>query len=136
MTPDPIVRPGKAVGARPRPRPQAKTGGLLTKSVPNRPIGMLTKTEYEDDPILRPAETEAESVTSPLLDREETARYLKISIDMVDKLRGESQLRGTKIGNRVLYKIDLLNEFIDLNTDPPPSTGHLPPGPDSSDLGA
>lgn len=64
----------------------------------------------------------------PVLSRPEAARYLGISIRMLDRLKAERKIRATRIGRRVLYRLTVLEAFLERHTDLPAGT-RQPPQP-------
>lgn len=50
---------------------------------------------------------------SDLLTVDEAAEYLRVSVSGLHKLRREAGLPYVKLGNRVLFKRDALNNYVD-----------------------
>ena len=52
-----------------------------------------------------------------LLTKRETATYLRVSVSTIDKLRAEHALRAIKVGGRLRFPVEALEEFIKANTE-------------------
>lgn len=48
-----------------------------------------------------------------LLDKRDAANFLKISIESLDKYRAQGKIAFVKIGDRVLFTQNQLDEFVD-----------------------
>jgi hypothetical protein len=59
------------------------------------------------------------TITSPLLDRPEAARFLRISVRSLDSFTASKELRCVRLAGRVLYRIDDLFAFIEAKSDSP-----------------